>query len=186
MFIADRSGVELSLPVLTNVHVCHSWDSNTQPFACPLNALTYYETDVQNSGRIRTRFSRNVGIEKRLNNYWRFMRFFECNSILDWRKIVKILSKCIWFLQYMILNTAIGSISTDNWQILLCFLRILLCLGLVSTNLKCVIDEFFKNEFTASIKKTERWPKDTIRVIFLFYFWVENMSSPNIWDCPVL
>ena len=65
----------------------------------------------------------------------------------------------------------------------------LLSLGLVSTNLKCVMDTFFKNEFTASIKKIESWPRDTQNVIFLFYFWVENMLCPNIWDCllnPIL
>ena len=32
----------------------------------------------------------------------------------------------------------------------------LLSLGLVSTNLKCVTDAFFKFKFTASIKKIER------------------------------
>ena len=45
----------------------------------------------------------------------------------------------------------------------------------LSTNLKCFMDAFIKNEFTASIKKMERWPRNTQNVIFLFYFWVENM-----------
>ena len=60
-------------------------------------------------------------------------------------------------------------------------------LCLISTNLKCVMDAFFKNEFTASIYKIERWPRDTQKVIYLFCFWVENMLSPNIWDWnPIL
>ena len=58
-------------------------------------------------------------------------------------------------------------------------------LGLVSTKLKCVMDAFFKNEYTASIKKMEGWPRDTQKVIFLLYSWVENILSPNIWDCPL-
>ena len=57
------------------------------------------------SGRIRRRFSRNIGIYQRMKNYSRFMRVFDCysfNSILDYKKIVKILPKCfcffkIWF-----------------------------------------------------------------------------------------
>ena len=46
-------------------------------------------------------------------NYKRFIRVFECcsfNSILDYRKIIKILPKYILFLQNMILNRAIRSI----------------------------------------------------------------------------
>ena len=58
-------------------------------------------------------------------------------------------------------------------------------LSLLSTNLKCVVDAFFTKEFTASFKKTERWPRDNLKVIFLFYFWFENMLSPNIRDCPL-
>ena len=48
--------------------------------------------------------------------------FFECdsfNSIIEYRNIGKILPKCILFLQNMILNKAIRSISYDNRQILL-------------------------------------------------------------------
>ena len=80
----------------------------------------------------------------------------------------------------MILNKAIRSISYDNRQILLCIERILLSLGLVSTNLNCVMDAFFKKDYTASIKKMERRPRDTQKVIFLFYFWVENMLSKHM------
>ena len=85
----------------------------------------------------------------------------------------------------MILNTAIRSISYDNRQILLAFQEFCCPLGLVSTNLKCVKYAFFEKEFYASIKKMERLPRDTQKVIFLFYFLVENILSPNIWDCPL-
>ena len=47
------------------------------------------------SGRIRRRFGRNVGIQQRLKNYRRFIRVFRMlysfNSILNYRKIGKIL-----------------------------------------------------------------------------------------------
>ena len=76
------------------------------------------------SWRIRRRFGRNVGILKRLKNYRRFKRIFECysfNNILEYSKIGKILLKCILFLQNMILNKAIRFISYKNRKILLCF-----------------------------------------------------------------
>ena len=57
-------------------------------------------------------------------------------------------------------------------------------LGLLSTNLKCVMDAFFTKEFTALFKKMERWPRDNYKVIFLFYLWFENMPSANIQDFP--
>ena len=59
----------------------------------------------------------------------------------------------------MILNRAIRSISYDNQHILLCLKRILLSPGLVSTDLKYVMDAFFKNELTASIEK--KWRDDS-------------------------
>ena len=69
------------------------------------------------------------------------------------------------------------------------FERILLSLGPVSTNLKCVMDAFFKNEFTTSIKKWRDDQNIPKKVTFLFYFglenMLENMLSPNIWDCPL-
>ena len=40
---AERLAVELPLPVFT-IYVCRGWDSNTQPFACELNALTQCAT----------------------------------------------------------------------------------------------------------------------------------------------
>ena len=46
----------------------------------------------------------------------------------------------------------------------------MLFLGLVPPNLKCVMDAFFKNEFTALSKKLENWPRDTQKVIFLKFF----------------
>ena len=104
---------------------------------------------LKESGRIRRRFVRNVSISKKLKNYRRFIRVFEIYSfisILEYRQIGKILPKCILFLQNMILNRAMQPISYDNRQILLCFWRILLSLGLVSTNLKlcygCVIQKW--------------------------------------------
>ena len=56
-------------------------------------------------------------------------------------------------------------------------------LGLVSTNLKCVMDVFFSK--TNILHQLERWrgDPDTQKVNFLFYFWVKNMQSPNTWDC---
>ena len=44
---------------------------------------------------------------------------------------------------------------------------------------------FSKMNLLHQLKKMERWPRDTQKVIFLFYFWVENMLSPNILDCPL-
>ena len=109
------------------------------------------------------------------------MRFSQCyslNSILDYRKIGKILPKCILFLQNMILNIAIRSIPYDNRQISLRFQRILFSLGLVSTNMKCVMDAFFKKEFTASIKKngemTQRKPKSYYSVLFLVWKYAKS------------
>ena len=75
------------------------------------------------SGRIR-RNSAGTLAYKRLKKYRRFIRVFEyysLNSILEYRKIGKILPKCILFLQNMILNREMRSISYDNQQILLCF-----------------------------------------------------------------
>ena len=62
--------------------------------------------------------------KQRSKNYRRFIRAFKCylfNSILNYRKIGKILPKCILFLLNMILNRAMRPISYDNRQILLCF-----------------------------------------------------------------
>ena len=45
---------------------------------------------------------------------------------------------------------------------------------------ECVMNAaFFIKELTGSIKKID------IEVSFLFYFWFENMQSPNIWFCPL-
>ena len=114
-----------------------------------------------------------------IHEWMRVFEFYSFKSIMEYRKIGKRLRKYISLLQTMILNRAIQSISYDNRQILLCFLRILLSLGLVSTNLKCVVNAFFKNELTASIKNMEKWPRDTQKIISLFYVWAENMLSPN-------
>ena len=85
--------------------------------------LSYLERGCdlfKESGRIRRRFDRNVGIYKK---GWKIIddSYDSFNSILDYRKIIKILPKCILVLQDMILNRAIRSISYDNRQILLCF-----------------------------------------------------------------
>ena len=37
-----------------------------------------------------------------------------------------------------------------------------------------------RKEFTPSFEKMERWPRDIKKVVFLFYFWVDNIVSPNI------
>ena len=41
--VAECLEVELSLPVFTT-YVCRGWNSNTQPSACEVNALTDYAT----------------------------------------------------------------------------------------------------------------------------------------------
>ena len=81
----------------------------------------------------------------------------------------------------MIPNRAIRSISYDNRQFLPIFKRISLSLGLVSRNLKYVMDAFFKNEVFASIKKMEGYPKSYFSV--LFFGW--KYAKSNIWDCPL-
>ena len=54
----------------------------------------------------------------------------------------------------------IGQYDPFHTIILLCFYRISLSLGLVPTNLKCVMDAFFKKEFTSSMKTREKlWVK---------------------------
>ena len=55
-------------------------------------------------------------------------------------------------------------------------------MGLVSTNLKRVMEAFFKKEFIMyQLKRWRDYPEIPKRHFFLFYFWVKN----NIWDCPL-
>ena len=90
----------------------------------------------------------------------------------------KTIAWCILFPQNMILNRAIRTISYENQpaeilpirrktvydqsiirkstNLTFVFKRILLSLGLLSTNFKCVRDDFFIKKFTASIKKMEK------------------------------
>ena len=92
----------------------------------------------------------------------------------------KTIAWCILFPQNMILNRAIRtltisyenrpaeilpirrktiynqSIIRKSSNLTFVFKRILLSLGLLSTNFKCVRDEFFIKKFTASIKKMEK------------------------------
>ena len=108
---------------------------------------------------------------------------FSFDSILECNKIGKILLNCILFLQIWFwkgqMLTEYDPFHTIIDKFYLVFEGNLLSLGLVSTNLKCVTDAFSKFKFTASIKKIERWSRDTQKAIFLFYFWVENILSPN-------
>ena len=141
-----------------------------------LRVELFQVTLIKEGGRIRRRFGRNNGIYKRLKNYRRFIRVFEYYSfhiILEYRKIGKILPKCILFLQNMILNRAIYDplISYDNWQILLvsgsCFHEFEMCYSLC--------DSFFKFDFTASIKNIMRVdPEIPQKLIFCFIFWLKT------------
>ena len=40
---------------------------------------------------------------------------------------------------------------------------------------------FSRKNLKHKFEKMERWPRDNQKVIFLFYFLVENEISPNIW-----
>ena len=63
------------------------------------------------------------------------------------------------------------------------FLRILLSLGLLSGDLKFILDAFSLKNLLHYIKKWRVDPEITKKLsYFLFYFWVENMLSPNIRD----
>ena len=116
---------------IVNVRICmlneenYTWMYyNTWYIQLLITNLKVFKSTNKESGRIRRRFGRNVVILKRLKNYRRLKRIFDCysfNSSLEYRKIGKILQKCIWFLQNMILNKAIRSNSYKNRQILLCF-----------------------------------------------------------------
>ena len=52
-------------------------------------------------------------------------------------------------------------------------------------NAKLIRYVFFKNEFFHQLEKWRDDPEIPKKVIFLCYFPVENMLSPNIWDCLV-
>ena len=121
----------------------------------------------------------------------RFIRVCECysfNSIFQHRKIDKILPKCILFLQNMILNRAIRSISYDSRQILLFkFSKNLLSLGILSTNVKCVLDAYFsKKNLLLQLKKWRDDPEIPKKLFFCFILGLKiSMLNPNIWDCPL-
>ena len=82
--------------------------------------------------------------------------------------------------KYDFLNRAIRPISYNNWQIFLRFSRILLSLGLVSTNLKCVMDSFFIKEFTASIKKS-RDDQEIPKKLFFFLGHLSHSGDLLLW-----
>ena len=98
-------------------------------------------------------------------------------------KLVKKNPKCIFFLQNVILNNAIRSISYDNRQISLFFKNFVVS-GLIFTNLKCVIISFSKKEeFTASIKKLRDDPEIPEKFFFFFfYFWVVRKLRSSSWS----
>ena len=78
------------------------------------------------SGHIRRRFGRNVGIWedwKIVDDSYAFLECYSLNSILEYRKIGK-----------------------RSIAMLLCIKKKLLSLGLVSTNLKFVMDAFFNKK----------------------------------------
>ena len=92
--------------------------------------------------------------------------FFECcsfNSIREYRKIGKILPKCILFLQNMILNRVIQSISYKITNFTL-FLKNFVVSGSCLHEFEICYGCVFKKEFTASIKKngemTQIYPKN--------------------------
>ena len=84
----------------------------------------------------------------------------------------------------MILNRSIRSISY-NIDTFYLVLKEFCCLWVLSPWIWNVLwVRFSKINLLHQLKKMERWPRDTPKV-FLFYFWVENMPSPNIWDWPL-
>ena len=61
------------------------------------------------------------------------------------------------------------------------------CLWVFSPRIWNVLSMCFslKNLLRHFKKKMEKDPEITKKLFFLFYFWVENMRSPNIRDCPL-
>ena len=56
-------------------------------------------------------------------------------------------------------------------------LKVFCCLWVLSPRIWNV---FFEKDFNASIKKMEKWHRDTQKVIFLFYFWVEKSKHMGL------
>ena len=53
-------------------------------------------------------------------------------------------------------------------------------------NLKCIMDAFFLlMNLLSKLRKWKDDPEISKKLFFLFYFWVENMQSPNIRDRPL-
>ena len=112
--------------------------------------------------------------KKRQKKYGRFILVFDCysfNNILEYRKIDKISPKCMLFLQNMILDRAIRSILYDNRQILLWFLKNFVVPGSCLHEFEMCYGCVFQNRSYCINEKIERWPRDTPKTIFLFYFW---------------
>ena len=93
-------------------------------FGCGFVKIHHIQKQSKGAHKTKTRQERwHI---KGLKNYGRFIpvsnviRFIE---FVNTGKLVKILPKCILFLQNMILNRAIRSISYDNRQIFLCFIE---------------------------------------------------------------
>ena len=102
--------------------------------------------------------------------------FFECdsfNSIIEYRNIGKILPKCILFLQNMILNKAIRSISYDNRQILLFKKKEFCCLWVLSPRIWNVLRMRFSKKYLMHQLKKWRddqeisWKLSYLSVLFL-------------------
>ena len=122
------------------------------------------------SGRIRGRFGRNIGI---YNKGWKiiddscaFLNAIRLIVILITGKSVKFCQSVycffkiwFWIVQYDPFHTIIN-------KFYLVFKE--LSPGLVSSNFEMCYGCIFQKWITASIEKMERWPRDTQKVIFLF------------------
>ena len=117
---------------------------------------------------------------------WKIRRVFECysyNSILEYRKIYKILPKwfcffkiLIWIWQYDTFHTIIDKFSFVFKQFR--------CLWVLSPRIWNVLWMRFSKWFTASIKNgemTQRYPKSYFSVLF----WSRKYVKSKHLDCPL-
>ena len=134
-----------------------------------LNSLYQMMFCAKESERIRRRFDMNVDISKRLKKIIEdSCGFSNVFRLIVFRKIGKILPKCILFLQNIILKRVLRPILYDYRQNLLCFLKNC-CLWAFSPRIQ-------KLNLPHQLKQwIERWPRYTPKV--MFYVGVENIQT---------
>ena len=107
---------------------------------------------VKDSGRIKRRFGRIVGIQKRLQNYRLSNAFLNAIRFIEYRNMGEYLPRFILFLQNMILKKATRSIWLWKSTNLVLFFKNFVCLWVFSPRIwNGFWMRFLTKEFTASI-----------------------------------